>query len=96
MSAGMYLLLQQTLKLSFSFVELETNAAVVAGQSNETKENCEKSKTPSRRNSRTEDSAASQETVENGQRKRSSRPASASGTAKGNMHSHPSWGQGSS
>ncbi|XP_054130334.1 nuclear receptor coactivator 6 [Melozone crissalis] len=62
--------------------ELETNAAVVAGQSNETKENCEKSKTPSRRNSRTEDSAASQESVENGQRKRSSRPASASGTAK--------------
>ncbi|XP_058706257.1 nuclear receptor coactivator 6 isoform X6 [Poecile atricapillus] len=62
--------------------ELETNAAVVAGQSNETKENCEKSKTPSRRNSRTEDSAASQESVENGQRKRSSRPASTSGTAK--------------
>ncbi|KAK2511706.1 Ncoa6 [Columba guinea] len=62
--------------------ELETNAPVVAGQSNETKENCEKSKTPNRRNSRTEDSAASQETVENGQRKRSSRPASASGTAK--------------
>ncbi|RLV92831.1 hypothetical protein DV515_00013646 [Chloebia gouldiae] len=62
--------------------ELETNAAVVAGQSNETKENCEKSKTPSRRNSRTEDSAASQETVENGQRKRSSRPASTSSTAK--------------
>ncbi|KFP40659.1 Nuclear receptor coactivator 6, partial [Chlamydotis macqueenii] len=50
--------------------------------SHETKENCEKSKTPNRRNSRTEDSAASQETVENGQRKRSSRPASASGTAK--------------
>ncbi|NXV97421.1 NCOA6 protein, partial [Calonectris borealis] len=50
--------------------------------SNETKENCEKSKTPNRRNSRTEDSAASQETVENGQRKRSSRPASASSTAK--------------
>ncbi|XP_017691057.1 PREDICTED: nuclear receptor coactivator 6 isoform X4 [Lepidothrix coronata] len=67
--------------------ELETNAAVVAGQSNETKENCEKSKTPNRRNSRTEDSAASQEAVENGQRKRSSRPASASGTAKGNVHS---------
>ncbi|XP_074461884.1 nuclear receptor coactivator 6 isoform X8 [Larus michahellis] len=63
--------------------ELETNAPVVAGQSNETKENCEKSKTPNRRNSRTEDSAASQETVENGQRKRSSRPASASSTAKG-------------
>ncbi|XP_069664386.1 nuclear receptor coactivator 6 isoform X8 [Haliaeetus albicilla] len=62
--------------------ELETNAPVVAGQSNETKENCEKSKTPNRRNSRTEDSAASQETVENGQRKRSSRPASASSTAK--------------
>ncbi|XP_025893075.1 nuclear receptor coactivator 6 isoform X3 [Nothoprocta perdicaria] len=62
--------------------ELETNAPGVAGQSNETKENCEKSKTPSRRNSRTEDSAASQETVENGQRKRSSRPASASSTAK--------------
>ncbi|NXM70443.1 NCOA6 protein, partial [Serilophus lunatus] len=50
--------------------------------SNETKENCEKSKTPNRRNSRTEDSAASQDTVENGQRKRSCRPASASGTAK--------------
>ncbi|XP_053937307.1 nuclear receptor coactivator 6 isoform X1 [Cuculus canorus] len=62
--------------------ELETNAPVAAGQSNETKENCEKSKTPNRRNSRTEDSAASQETVENGQRKRSSRPASASSTAK--------------
>ncbi|KAM9372016.1 nuclear receptor coactivator 6 [Phaethornis superciliosus] len=62
--------------------ELETNAPVVAGQSNETKENCEKSKTPNRRNSRAEDSAASQETVENGQRKRSSRPASASSTAK--------------
>ncbi|XP_065610380.1 nuclear receptor coactivator 6 isoform X3 [Cyrtonyx montezumae] len=62
--------------------ELETNAPVVAGQSNETKENCEKSKTPIRRNSRTEDSAASQETVENGQRKRSSRPAPASSSAK--------------
>ncbi|XP_054248119.1 nuclear receptor coactivator 6 [Indicator indicator] len=62
--------------------ELETNAPVVAGQSNETKESCEKSKTPNRRNSRTEDSATSQETVENGQRKRSSRPASASSTAK--------------
>ncbi|XP_010146193.1 PREDICTED: nuclear receptor coactivator 6, partial [Eurypyga helias] len=62
--------------------ELETNAPVVAGQSNETKENCEKSKTPNRRNSRTEDSGASQETVENGQRKRSSRPASASSIAK--------------
>ncbi|XP_051489413.1 nuclear receptor coactivator 6 isoform X3 [Apus apus] len=62
--------------------ELETNAPVVAGQSNETKENSEKSKTPNRRNSRAEDSAASQESVENGQRKRSSRPASASSTAK--------------
>ncbi|XP_037771898.1 nuclear receptor coactivator 6 isoform X2 [Chelonia mydas] len=62
--------------------ELEANAAVVAGQSNEAKESCEKSKTPSRRNSRTEESAASQETVENGQRKRSSRPSSASSTAK--------------
>ncbi|XP_010188371.1 PREDICTED: nuclear receptor coactivator 6-like, partial [Mesitornis unicolor] len=62
--------------------ELETNAPVVAGQSNETKENCEKSKTPNRRNSRTEDSATSQDTVENGQRKRSSRPASTSSTAK--------------
>ncbi|XP_044842445.1 nuclear receptor coactivator 6 isoform X2 [Mauremys mutica] len=62
--------------------ELEANAAIVAGQSNEAKESCEKSKTPSRRNSRTEESAASQETVENGQRKRSSRPSSASSTAK--------------
>ncbi|XP_074974931.1 nuclear receptor coactivator 6 isoform X2 [Caretta caretta] len=62
--------------------ELETNAAIVACQSNEAKESCEKSKTPSRRNSRTEESAASQETVENGQRKRSSRPSSASSTAK--------------
>ncbi|XP_068023430.1 nuclear receptor coactivator 6 isoform X2 [Melanerpes formicivorus] len=62
--------------------ELETNAAVVAGQSNETKESCEKSKTPNRRNSRAEDSATPQETVENGQRKRSSRPASAASTAK--------------
>ncbi|KAM7150621.1 nuclear receptor coactivator 6 isoform 4-T7 [Macrochelys suwanniensis] len=62
--------------------ELEANAAIVAGQSNEAKESCEKSKTPSRRNSRTEESVASQETVENGQRKRSSRPSSASSTAK--------------
>ncbi|XP_050773187.1 nuclear receptor coactivator 6 isoform X2 [Gopherus flavomarginatus] len=62
--------------------ELEANAAIVAGQSNEAKESCEKSKTLSRRNSRTEESAASQETVENGQRKRSSRPSSASSTAK--------------
>uniref|UniRef100_A0A8C8SGG9 Nuclear receptor coactivator 6 n=1 Tax=Pelusios castaneus TaxID=367368 RepID=A0A8C8SGG9_9SAUR len=62
--------------------ELEANATVVAGQGNEAKESCEKSKTPSRRNSRTEESAASQETVENGQRKRSSRPSSASNTVK--------------
>ncbi|XP_032625543.1 nuclear receptor coactivator 6 isoform X2 [Chelonoidis abingdonii] len=62
--------------------ELEANAAIVAGQSNEAKESCEKSKTLSRRNSRTEESATSQETVENGQRKRSSRPSSASSTAK--------------
>uniref|UniRef100_A0A8C3SR11 Nuclear receptor coactivator 6 n=1 Tax=Chelydra serpentina TaxID=8475 RepID=A0A8C3SR11_CHESE len=72
----------------FSLAELEANAAIVAGQSNEAKESCEKSKTPSRRNSRTEESVASQETVENGQRKRSSRPSSASSTAKGKMHSH--------
>ncbi|XP_074867977.1 nuclear receptor coactivator 6 isoform X2 [Carettochelys insculpta] len=62
--------------------ELEANAAIVSGQSNETKESCEKSKTPSRRNSRTEESAVPQEPVENGQRKRSSRPSSASSTAK--------------
>ncbi|XP_061487594.1 nuclear receptor coactivator 6 [Rhineura floridana] len=63
--------------------ELETNSAIIAGLiTNEPKESCEKAKTPSRRNSRTEDSAALQETIENGQRKRSSRPASASSTAK--------------
>uniref|UniRef100_A0A8D0GMQ7 Nuclear receptor coactivator 6 n=1 Tax=Sphenodon punctatus TaxID=8508 RepID=A0A8D0GMQ7_SPHPU len=54
--------------------------------SNEPKESFEKSKAPSRRNSRTEESASVQETVENGQRKRSSRPASASSTAKGKMY----------
>ncbi|XP_015268900.1 PREDICTED: nuclear receptor coactivator 6 [Gekko japonicus] len=62
--------------------DLEANCAVITGVINEPKETCEKSKTPSRRNSRTEDSAAVQEAVENGQRKRSSRPASASSSAK--------------
>ncbi|XP_053101989.1 nuclear receptor coactivator 6 isoform X2 [Hemicordylus capensis] len=61
--------------------ELEANSATITGLT-EPKESCEKSKTPSRRNSRTEESSAVQETVENGQRKRSSRPASASSTAK--------------
>nr|XP_034979809.1 nuclear receptor coactivator 6 [Zootoca vivipara]XP_034979810.1 nuclear receptor coactivator 6 [Zootoca vivipara]XP_034979811.1 nuclear receptor coactivator 6 [Zootoca vivipara] len=63
--------------------ELEANSAIISGLvTNETKESCEKAKTLSRRNSRTEESSAVQETVENGQRKRSSRPASASSTAK--------------
>ncbi|XP_066480950.1 nuclear receptor coactivator 6 isoform X2 [Tiliqua scincoides] len=62
--------------------ELESNSAIIAGLSNESKESCEKSKIPSRRNSRTEESATVQESVENGQRKRSSRPASASSTSK--------------
>nr|XP_056701533.1 nuclear receptor coactivator 6 [Euleptes europaea] len=62
--------------------DLEANSAVITGIINEPKETCEKSKTPSRRNSRTEDSVAVQEAVENGQRKRSSRPASASSSAK--------------
>ncbi|XP_063153276.1 nuclear receptor coactivator 6 isoform X1 [Candoia aspera] len=62
--------------------DLEANPAIITGLSNEPKENCEKSKTPSRRNSRTEESAVIQETMENGQRKRSSRPASASSTTK--------------
>ncbi|XP_060086957.1 nuclear receptor coactivator 6 isoform X1 [Heteronotia binoei] len=63
-------------------IDLEANCAVITGVINEPKEICEKSKTPNRRNSRTEDSAAVQEAVENGQRKRSSRPASASSSAK--------------
>ncbi|OWK02943.1 hypothetical protein Celaphus_00007913 [Cervus elaphus hippelaphus] len=63
--------------------ELEANAAVVSGQSSEPKEIIEKSKTPSRRNSRTEEPAVASESVENGHRKRSSRPASASSSTKG-------------
>uniref|UniRef100_G3U3W0 Nuclear receptor coactivator 6 n=1 Tax=Loxodonta africana TaxID=9785 RepID=G3U3W0_LOXAF len=62
--------------------ELEANAAIVSGQSSEPKEIVEKSKTPSRRNSRTEEPAVASESVENGHRKRSSRPASASSSTK--------------
>ncbi|XP_074148542.1 nuclear receptor coactivator 6 isoform X2 [Sminthopsis crassicaudata] len=62
--------------------ELEANAALVSSQSNEPKETGEKSKTPSRRNSRAEESTPAAESGENGQRKRSSRPASASSTSK--------------
>ncbi|XP_060140112.1 nuclear receptor coactivator 6 isoform X5 [Globicephala melas] len=62
--------------------ELEANAAIVSGQSSEPKEITEKSKTPSRRNSRTEEPAVASESVENGHRKRSSRPASASSSTK--------------
>lgn len=62
--------------------ELEANAAIVSGQSSEPKEIIEKSKTPSRRNSRTEEPAVASESVENGHRKRSSRPASASSSTK--------------
>ncbi|KAM9249601.1 nuclear receptor coactivator 6 isoform 1-T1 [Dugong dugon] len=62
--------------------ELEANAAIVSGQSSEPKEIVEKSKTPSRRNSRTEEPTVASESVENGHRKRSSRPASASSSAK--------------
>ncbi|XP_027723074.1 nuclear receptor coactivator 6 isoform X5 [Vombatus ursinus] len=62
--------------------ELEANAAVVSSQSNEPKETGEKSKTPSRRNSRAEEPTTAPESGENGQRKRSSRPASASSTSK--------------
>ncbi|XP_034862053.1 nuclear receptor coactivator 6 isoform X2 [Mirounga leonina] len=61
--------------------ELEANAAIVSGQS-EPKEIIEKSKTPSRRNSRTEEPTVASESVENGHRKRSSRPASASSSTK--------------
>ncbi|KAM9249603.1 nuclear receptor coactivator 6 isoform 3-T3 [Dugong dugon] len=63
-------------------IELEANAAIVSGQSSEPKEIVEKSKTPSRRNSRTEEPTVASESVENGHRKRSSRPASASSSAK--------------
>ncbi|XP_053429445.1 nuclear receptor coactivator 6 isoform X3 [Nycticebus coucang] len=62
--------------------ELEANAAIVSGQSSEPKEIVEKSKTPSRRNSRTEEPTVASESVENGHRKRSSRPASASSSTK--------------
>ncbi|XP_064331818.1 nuclear receptor coactivator 6 isoform X5 [Camelus dromedarius] len=62
--------------------ELEANAAIVSGQSSEPKEVIEKSKTPSRRNSRTEEPTVASENVENGHRKRSSRPASASSSTK--------------
>ncbi|XP_058895006.1 nuclear receptor coactivator 6 isoform X10 [Kogia breviceps] len=62
--------------------ELEANAAIISGQSSEPKEITEKSKTPSRRNSRTEEPAVASESVENGHRKRSSRPASASSSTK--------------
>lgn len=62
--------------------ELEANAAIVSGQSSEPKEIIEKSKTPSRRNSRTDEPAVASESVENGHRKRSSRPASASSSTK--------------
>lgn len=51
--------------------------------SSEPKEIIEKSKTPSRRNSRTEEPTVASESVENGHRKRSSRPASASSSTKG-------------
>ncbi|ELW69582.1 Nuclear receptor coactivator 6 [Tupaia chinensis] len=66
-----------------SSIELEANAVVVSGQSSEPKEIVEKSKTPSRRNSRTEEPTVASESVENGHRKRSSRPASASSSSKG-------------
>ncbi|XP_048351897.1 nuclear receptor coactivator 6 isoform X2 [Sphaerodactylus townsendi] len=62
--------------------DVQKNSAVITGIINEPKETCEKSKTPSRKNSRAEDSVAVQEAVENGQRKRSSRPVSASSSAK--------------
>ncbi|XP_030066950.1 nuclear receptor coactivator 6 isoform X2 [Microcaecilia unicolor] len=62
--------------------ELEMNDTLGSGQCSEMKEAPEKSKTPSRRNWRTEESAVPQEMAENGQRKRSSRPSSASSTAK--------------
>ncbi|XP_027974410.1 nuclear receptor coactivator 6 isoform X4 [Eumetopias jubatus] len=70
-----------TLQGSVARPELEANAAIVSGQS-EPKEIIEKSKTPSRRNSRTEEPTVASENVENGHRKRSSRPASASSSTK--------------
>lgn len=71
-----------TLQGSVARPELEANAAIVSGQSSEPKEIIEKSKTPSRRNSRTEEPTVASESVENGHRKRSSRPASASSSTK--------------
>nr|XP_033819007.1 nuclear receptor coactivator 6 isoform X2 [Geotrypetes seraphini] len=61
--------------------EHEMNDTLGGGQ-REMKEAPEKSKTPNRRNWRTEESAVPQEMAEDGQRKRSSRPSSASSTAK--------------
>ncbi|XP_038613028.1 LOW QUALITY PROTEIN: nuclear receptor coactivator 6 [Tachyglossus aculeatus] len=72
--------------------ELEAGATVTSGPS-EPREAGDKSKTPSRRNSRTEEPAANptptltptptpQDGADGGQRKRSSRPASASSAAK--------------
>ncbi|XP_062834883.1 nuclear receptor coactivator 6 isoform X1 [Anolis carolinensis] len=69
-----------TLESTVQRTELEADSAITLAS--DPKESCEKSKTPSRRNSRTEESALVQEAVENGQRKRSSRPASASSTTK--------------
>lgn len=69
------------LQSSVARSELAVNAAIVSGQS-EPKEIAEKSKTPSRRNSRTEEPTMASESVENGHRKRSSRPASASSSTK--------------
>ncbi|TKC52987.1 hypothetical protein EI555_015638 [Monodon monoceros] len=57
--------------------ELKANAAIVSRQSSEPKEITEKSKTPSRRNSRTEEPAVASESVENGHHKPSSWPAPA-------------------
>ncbi|PNJ57492.1 LOW QUALITY PROTEIN: NCOA6 isoform 3, partial [Pongo abelii] len=70
------------LQTSVARPELEVNAAIVSGQSSEPKEIVEKSKIPSRRNSRTEEPTVASESVENGHRKRSSRPASASSSTK--------------
>ncbi|XP_047296018.1 nuclear receptor coactivator 6 isoform X26 [Homo sapiens] len=70
------------LQASVARPELEVNAAIVSGQSSEPKEIVEKSKIPGRRNSRTEEPTVASESVENGHRKRSSRPASASSSTK--------------
>ncbi|KAM4691282.1 nuclear receptor coactivator 6 [Rhinophrynus dorsalis] len=52
-------------------------------------EPAERSRPPSRRNSKVEESLAPQEVLESGQRKRSARPGSASGTAKESGASPP-------